>query len=581
MNQLFDVYFVAEHCAGTSQVVFSLPISPASVLTRYPGLLKFCFPEPAPDPTLLHYTFALTDGEGEWTFGHCGRWLVSTAITCHCLITRHPWFALFRTLLTALPTAAVFFDLLQRPLPLPKMPYQLPCGTALHRPVDTLFFPTARIHLLFERFGIPGVLVLCGCLLEERRVLLCGADLGIVSDCIYALAALLDPFKWKAVLIPLLPTDMVDVLCAPMPFLIGTHPDTVIKAQHLPCEQIVVADVATGNYVGADALEDLPGSRSLSTNLKLALKRERGDPAALDHSLRLCFADFFVSIFGKYVLYLNHTDCGLVWDEAAFMSYLQAKNTRMFKFAERVRETQYYDFWKQSILETDLNTGRGLFLERCAVKHPALFLQTKASWWEGLLQRKRPTSLEEEPILNATLELSFDSESEQLPSPSSVGEIDLLNFGDPSLPTQRIAPPKGTFVTDLLFTHPTLDPTQPAVATDLFDFTAAPMSTAPQPNKESTTEPDVVENTSSEFLEALLNHKPAPQPTNTIALIDELFAPPTNALFDPFALTLSSQSPHCNSQSTNISYSAAPIQPTANTLRNNFLESDIRSMFEF
>ncbi len=48
-----------------------------------------------------------------------------------------------------------------------------------------------------------------------------GDQYRLVSSCVLALAALLQPFPWLSPLVPILPSSMLDVLTAPVPFLIG------------------------------------------------------------------------------------------------------------------------------------------------------------------------------------------------------------------------------------------------------------------------------------------------------------------------------------------------------------------------
>lgn len=46
-------------------------------------------------------------------------------------------------------------------------------------------------------------------------------DVRTLSSCVHAASAMLYPFAWQHVFIPLLPSDMLEYVTAPMPFVIG------------------------------------------------------------------------------------------------------------------------------------------------------------------------------------------------------------------------------------------------------------------------------------------------------------------------------------------------------------------------
>ena len=58
-------------------------------------------------------------------------------------------------------------------------------------------------------------------LLMERRIVLCSSKLSVLSQCTQGLVALLFPFSWQYIFIPVLPNNLIMFCCAPMPFVIG------------------------------------------------------------------------------------------------------------------------------------------------------------------------------------------------------------------------------------------------------------------------------------------------------------------------------------------------------------------------
>lgn len=73
------------------------------------------------------------------------------------------------------------------------------------------------------RLGPRNFLRLWSAILCERRVLLVAEDVRTLSACVHAASAILYPFAWQHVYIPLLPTPMLEYVSAPMPFIIGVR----------------------------------------------------------------------------------------------------------------------------------------------------------------------------------------------------------------------------------------------------------------------------------------------------------------------------------------------------------------------
>ena len=60
----------------------------------------------------------------------------------------------------------------------------------------------------------------------------------MLSSCINALNALLYPFSWQHVFIPVLPLSLIDYCSAPMPFLLGILSSSLPNLKHLPLEEV-------------------------------------------------------------------------------------------------------------------------------------------------------------------------------------------------------------------------------------------------------------------------------------------------------------------------------------------------------
>lgn len=42
-----------------------------------------------------------------------------------------------------------------------------------------------------------------------------------LSSCVHAFASIIYPFSWQHTFIPLLPPNLIDVVCAPTPYIVG------------------------------------------------------------------------------------------------------------------------------------------------------------------------------------------------------------------------------------------------------------------------------------------------------------------------------------------------------------------------
>lgn len=76
---------------------------------------------------------------------------------------------------------------------------------------------------LFTCLSVSNVLVLMGCLLQETRVALVSKHYALIGPVSEALLSLLFPFHWQGMYLPILPYSMLEILDAPVPYLVGLH----------------------------------------------------------------------------------------------------------------------------------------------------------------------------------------------------------------------------------------------------------------------------------------------------------------------------------------------------------------------
>ena len=63
-------------------------------------------------------------------------------------------------------------------------------------------------------------------------------SLSLLTGCAHALLALLYPFDWQHVFIPVLPTSLIDFVCSPLPYIIGINPSCIKQLDELEMEEV-------------------------------------------------------------------------------------------------------------------------------------------------------------------------------------------------------------------------------------------------------------------------------------------------------------------------------------------------------
>ncbi|ENN80610.1 hypothetical protein YQE_02975, partial [Dendroctonus ponderosae] len=79
------------------------------------------------------------------------------------------------------------------------------------------------VNLLFQQLGIRNVITLFCAIMTEHKILFHSKSYNRLTEACRALTALMYPFRYTYVYIPLLPAPLVEVLYTPTPFIIGVH----------------------------------------------------------------------------------------------------------------------------------------------------------------------------------------------------------------------------------------------------------------------------------------------------------------------------------------------------------------------
>ncbi|ETV98542.1 hypothetical protein, variant [Aphanomyces invadans] len=162
---------------------------------------------------------------------------------CLVVLSQYPFYSTFRMFLQQIYR----LSLSEAPLPLERyvanftaeIPVPPPgrvqvqltlpeCTVLVSRP-PTNQLPHADVNFrpLFQMLDLNNVLTVFTCLLLEQKarepVALCSKHLSVLTPIAEALQSLLFPLYWQGAYIPILPSSLLDIIDAPVPFLVGVH----------------------------------------------------------------------------------------------------------------------------------------------------------------------------------------------------------------------------------------------------------------------------------------------------------------------------------------------------------------------
>jgi len=180
---------------------------------------------------------------------------------CICLLSHYPFHDVYRQFLQYLYRISLveapipierYIANFIREIPLPPLG-RVEINYCLTKEVRLLISrpPKNRLPLLnmsyrplFTTLSVGNIMVVFGCLLQETRVAICSKHTALLTAVTESFLSLLFPFVWQGCYIPVMPQNMLDILDAPVPFLVGLHSKYLqnYKPQHRP-NGVVFVDV--------------------------------------------------------------------------------------------------------------------------------------------------------------------------------------------------------------------------------------------------------------------------------------------------------------------------------------------------
>lgn len=167
----------------------------------------------------------------------------------------------------------------------------------IRRPND-LRLESTEISDLYRMLGAETLIDVFGSLLLERKVILYGKNISMLSACVLGLQTILYPFQWQHTLVTLLPHSLIEVCQAPLPLLTGVLDEITVDI-----EDGIIFDLDGQQVLQkcGDEATILPNTlrESLKVSLELVDLLDQGKMLS-SVLIAEAFLRFFVELFAGY-----------------------------------------------------------------------------------------------------------------------------------------------------------------------------------------------------------------------------------------------------------------------------------------
>eukprot|EP01038_Epipyxis_sp_PR26KG_P004701 gene4701-6601_t len=324
-HPLFDAFFWIEPTrvdnksayTGT-KVLWHYPEDVSNISSQFRDIPQFCFPDlekvkltRIEKSRVEHFTFTLTGSEGQRVYGICMRSLFVGPTNrldigrrtphCLCIITKYPFFSMFRSLLLQLHAKAILehidypqpiktrailelifhknlyatnksgLNQLVKSITLTKtnIPDALKDFNLILPKQGAITYGEVPILPLFDILGVDKFFKLLSAVMCDRRVIFVAEEANTLSNAVLATASMLHPFSWHHIFIPLLPSNLLSFVAAPMPYLIGVRKYLRPRLSKEPLQDVIIVDADTGEMetYGDVQIKDLIGDSGTSLTL--------------------------------------------------------------------------------------------------------------------------------------------------------------------------------------------------------------------------------------------------------------------------------------------------------------------------
>jgi hypothetical protein len=126
---------------------------------------------------------------------------------------------------------------------------------------------------LMEVLGVEKFFLILSAILCEERILFIADDIDTVSSAVHAVTAMLSPFQWQHLFLPILPSSLLAYTSSPFPFIIGIRRYQFTEQLQRALSEVVVVDADSGSVQPSLSHLCLPDSASLSQGNVLSSER--------------------------------------------------------------------------------------------------------------------------------------------------------------------------------------------------------------------------------------------------------------------------------------------------------------------
>ncbi|XP_074627330.1 DENN domain-containing protein 3-like isoform X3 [Acropora palmata] len=233
----------------------------------------FLLKESEDDRSLGKYELFFMDEDVDERTMQDSSYAVCYVPTCCCLISKKPYFNLMKDCLSCLLPQVLRSDARSFRLALMRFVSQLAmvpippagslgiefelCGVRhLVRPAEN---PETRLidmelHYPFLYFSLDDILLLISCILTQQRIVFLSSSYSLLTPIIESFFTFIQPFSWSFTYVPILPSNLLDLVDAPGVFIMGCHAQHKHQIHRFVTEvdevsSIVIADIDEGQVM--------------------------------------------------------------------------------------------------------------------------------------------------------------------------------------------------------------------------------------------------------------------------------------------------------------------------------------------
>ncbi|KAJ6238447.1 denn domain-containing [Anaeramoeba flamelloides] len=262
--------------------------------------LNYLISQPRLQEKQISFSFLLTDEQSNFLYGFCCRVIkkikngiakkeetqqaqekdkkiingVGYEIVCLVFLSKEPLFSLFSNILGLLEmrsrivkAAVIKFLKCLWICPIPERGQKF----FLKVPQIKPWFPQTNFQFtlpttplgdyesinLFALLDPEKILLLFASILFEKRIIFSSTNLQILTNSLQTATALLHPFEWQFVKIPILPLELLDTTTAPFPYIVGIHSSLLNELSTDYIGEVIFCDLDENRVEGTQEFKSL------------------------------------------------------------------------------------------------------------------------------------------------------------------------------------------------------------------------------------------------------------------------------------------------------------------------------------